>query len=145
MVARAVSARHWRFLTSIPSPLAIRSIVRNPRLCGVNWYSIPGLPKPTISFTQIRSSLFAFRSVPQVRARPFGANLGSWLRVRSQQLFFLFLLGLLSLFGFGLGLGIALSLAFTLDFLLALLDDFGFRRRRGRIGCHCLGSRHHFF
>jgi len=38
IVARAVSARHWRFLTSIPRPLAIRSIVKNPRLCGVNWY-----------------------------------------------------------------------------------------------------------
>jgi hypothetical protein len=25
----------------------------------VNWYSIPGLPKPTISFTQIRSWLLA--------------------------------------------------------------------------------------
>src|SRR5260370_38562736 len=43
----------------MPRRLAIRSIVKHPRLGGVNWYSIPGLPKPTISFTQIGSWLLA--------------------------------------------------------------------------------------
>src|ERR1039458_9221423 len=123
MVARAVSARHWRFLTSIPRPLAIRSIVKNPRLCGVNWYSIPGLPKPTISFTRIRSSLLA----------------------HSSHLFFLFLLGLLGLgFGLGLAFNLALGLAFTLGLLLALLNDFGFSRSCRRLR-HRLRSRNHFF
>src|SRR5271168_4255956 len=86
IVVRAVSERHWRFLTSIPRPLAIRSIVKNPRLCGVNWYSIPGLPKPTISFTLIGSQPLAISR----RLKP---------TANGHQLFLIFLLGLLSLLG----------------------------------------------
>src|SRR6202035_5374056 len=123
--ARAVSARHWRFLPSIPRPLAIRSMVKNPRLWGVNWYSIPGLPKPTISFTRISSQPSALS--PQLKA---SASL------------FLFLL---------LSLGLGLTLALTppgrflpVNFLLTLLDHFGFRR----CACfrsHCLRCGNHFF
>src|SRR3984957_720324 len=127
-VARAVSARHWRFLTSIPSPLAIRSIVKNPRLCGVNWYSIPGLPKPTISLTLIGSQPSALSR----RLKP---------TARGQKLFLVFLLGL---FGLCLALGIAFALSFTLGILLTLLNDFRFCRSRRRIR-HCFRSRNHFF
>src|ERR1700691_5273528 len=129
IVTRAVSARHWRFLTSIPSPLAIRSIVKKPRLCGVNWYSIPGLPKPTISFTLISSQ-------PSAISRQLKPT------VNSQQLFLIFLLGLLSLLGLRLTFGIALGL-FTLGILLALLNDFGFSRGCRRVRHH-FGSRNHF-
>src|ERR1700751_153406 len=43
----AVSARQRRLFTVTPPCSASRSIARNPALWGVNWYSIPGFPRPT--------------------------------------------------------------------------------------------------
>ena len=56
MRPRAVCARQWRLFTRTPHCSAIRSTARKPMLCGVNWYSMPGLPSPTISFTPPTSS-----------------------------------------------------------------------------------------
>src|ERR1700688_2475290 len=140
IVARAVSARHWRFLTSIPRSLAIRSIAKNPRLCGVNWYSIPGLPKPTISFTHHSMSKCATSSCGDGTSPiPAGQSPAT-----TQTLFLVFLLGLLSLLS-GLGLTLGIALAFlTLSFLLTLLNNFGFSRSRRRIR-NRFRSRNHFF
>src|SRR3981189_488093 len=43
----AVSARPRRLFTFTPPCPASRSIARKPALWGVNWYSIPGFPRPT--------------------------------------------------------------------------------------------------
>src|SRR5690242_4833533 len=59
---RAVRAWQCRFLTSACQRSARRSTVRNPRLWGVNWYSMPGLPSPTISFTRYPSPSPKFQS-----------------------------------------------------------------------------------
>src|ERR1700722_18238726 len=45
----AVSARQRRFATATPRCSASRSIARKPALWGVNWYSMPGFPRPTTS------------------------------------------------------------------------------------------------
>src|SRR5882724_4919876 len=103
IAARAVSAWHWRFLTSTPQSFAKRSMVRKPRLCGVDWYSVPGLPNPTISFTLRQHSSTA--NLLWSFAQPDG-----FLRLRSgqaptrphtvlagSQLFLFFLLGLFGL------------------------------------------------
>src|ERR1700722_14927928 len=45
----AVSARQRRFATVNPPCSASRSMARKPALWGVNWYSMPGFPRPTIS------------------------------------------------------------------------------------------------
>src|SRR5215831_8050535 len=84
--------------TRIPPRLASSSTARNPRLCGVHWYSGPGLPRPTMS--RIDLSRAAANHPPQK------ANL--------------LLLLLLLAAGFGA------FLAF--HFLLALLDDLGLGR-----------------
>src|SRR5437879_8581846 len=118
MTARAVIARQFRFLTSTPHCWARRSMVRNPKLCGVNWYSIPGLPRPTISFTRV----------------------SSWLLAASyQRLFLLFLLRLLGL------LRCSFLGTFAFDFLLALLDDLGLGRSDGSLDSGGFRCRRHFF
>src|SRR5277367_3748569 len=43
----AVRARQRRLFTVTPPCSASRSIARKPALWGVNWYSIPGFPRPT--------------------------------------------------------------------------------------------------
>src|SRR3954462_846577 len=42
--ALAVSALPRRFVTITPQSSAMRSTAKNPALCGVNRYSIPGFP-----------------------------------------------------------------------------------------------------
>src|SRR3984885_1469719 len=62
----AVSARQRRLFTITPPCSANRSIARKPALWGVNWYSIPGFPKPT---TRAGPFLSPSTSSAKLRAR----------------------------------------------------------------------------
>src|ERR1700722_9340406 len=131
--ARAVSARHWRFLTSTPQSFAMRSIVRKPRLCGVNWYSIPGLPNPTISFTPDQ-----FASTTKPRRASLDQDGRGRPSLRCPRLLLFFLLCLFRLLG-------CFRALFALDFLLALLDDFGLGRGGSCVRSDRIRGRSHFF
>src|SRR5262249_25728019 len=123
--------------------LASRSTVRKPRLCGVNWYSIPGLPRPTISFT-LGSWLSDFGSVTSYqkqakcssRSVKFTTNQPT---TDDRRLLLFFLLRLLRL------LRSRFLAALFLGFLLALLDDLGFGWSSRSFGSHSLRGRRHFF
>src|SRR5712671_7332966 len=108
--ARAVSARHCRFLTFTPRSFAMRSMARKPKLCGVDSNSIPGLPRPTMSFT-LPSHVGT--AAPAVQP-------GQGPAILTAGLLFLLLLRLLSF----LGLFLLASFALRLGLLLTLLDDF---------------------
>src|SRR5208282_156078 len=104
--------------TRMPARSATRSITRKPRLWGVQAYSNPGFPSPTMSHmrhSEVPAGLYAER-----RGRPGGPLLLLLLLFRFFRLFRLF--GFLGLLGRGRAL-------FSLFFLLALLDDLGFGRR----------------
>src|SRR6266849_5786784 len=124
--------------TRIPAFSAIWSTARKPRLCGVQTCSGPGLPSPTISLmrrTAVERTVRAFPRLNKRRHTSIPRRTGPPLLllllvlVLVLVLLFLFLLGL-----FFPGLGDF----FAFFFLLALLDDFGFGRRR-RFRSHGLG------
>src|SRR5436853_5807070 len=117
----------------------MRSMLRKPRLCGVNWYSIPGLPSPTISFT-----LQLLAVSLQLSALTVETGLAPSLpdqKTTTGLLLFL-LLGLLRLLCL---LGTGLGGTFLFGLLLALLDDLGFGRSGSRFRCCGFRSGRHFF
>src|SRR5690348_1137080 len=158
---RAVRAWQCRFLTSACQRSARRSTVRNPRLWGVNWYSMPGLPSPTISFTRYPSPSPKFQSFrvsrfhvarecnfetcetlkPPTHATLRLGTTRSPAPARLLLLLFLLLglLGLLCLLGWS-SLG-----ALFLNLLLALLNNFGLGGSSSSFGRGHFRSRRHFF
>src|SRR3984885_155469 len=77
----AVNARQRRLLTPTRPCSASRSMARKPTLCGVNWYSIPGFPRPTTRagpFCSRTSS--APSSAVKLRTLLLGALFGGRLR-----------------------------------------------------------------
>src|SRR5271156_3796515 len=62
----AVSARQRRLFTVTPPCSASRSMARKPALWGVNWYSMPGFPRPT---TRAGPFLSPSTSSAKLRAR----------------------------------------------------------------------------
>src|SRR5437868_10574925 len=107
----------------MPLRSANRSSAKKPTLCGVNWYSMPGLPNPTISFTS-RKSFVHRRSAANAQAKT--TNLACAARQRCVSL--LFLAALFARLG-----------SLVVRFLLALLDDLGLGGSRFR--CHRIGGR----
>lgn len=51
-------------VTGIDQLRASRSMTRKPMLWRVNWYSRPGLPRPTISHTKLREIALVIRILP---------------------------------------------------------------------------------
>src|SRR5580698_6034255 len=80
----AVSARQRRLATATPPCSASRSMARKPALCGVNWYSIPGFPRPTTRAGPFRSRSFSRPGTPssavKLRRLLLGALFGGRLR-----------------------------------------------------------------
>src|ERR1700722_18582687 len=80
----AVNARQRRLVTPTPPCSASRSMARKPTLCGVNWYSMPGLPSPTTRArplcTWASSRTRAPSSAVKLRTLLLGALFGGRLR-----------------------------------------------------------------
>src|SRR5580698_8657565 len=76
----AVSARQRRLATATPPCSASRSMARKPALCGVNWYSMPGFPRPTTRAGPFRSWFTAPSSAAKLRRLLLGALFGGRLR-----------------------------------------------------------------
>src|SRR2546430_17301309 len=106
----------------------MRSMTRKPMLWGVNWYSMPGLPSPTISFTPSSNLLYS-------------AEFCWWTKDPPAVLLPFLLPGFFGLRGF---LGSRLCAFLSLDFLLALLDDFGLCRHGASLGSNRFRRRSDF-
>ncbi len=120
-----------------PQCSANRSTARNPRLCGVNWYSMPGLPSPTISFTldypasaSARAHGFVTGSSLEVPLRQPGLE----LRCQNANAHPALCLHFFSFFSAFSGFSASASAPSFFDLLLALLDDFGLGRSGGGFG-----------
>src|SRR5262249_48932443 len=89
---------------------------RNPRLCGVHWYSGPGLPRPTMSRIFLSPQGLQVQLLfLRVRKKPLNPE----TRLRTKPALLLLLLLLARSFG----------ALFAFHFLLALLADCGLGRR----------------
>src|SRR6266568_625931 len=128
--------------TRIEPRFASSSTARNPRLCGVHWYSGPGFPSPTISHILVPfQPIQPITRCPNLPAAssPRRKKLASksWNGTRPRLARLLALFALFALFAF-LGFLLSLGALFALLFFLALLDDFGLGRDRRGFRSHGL-------